>query len=100
MIPKKGKDISSPESYRPITLLDCIGKFLKKLVNERLTYFLVSNKKISMYQSGFRKFRSTSDQALRLIQSVREGFNSYFYTAALFFDISKAFDRAWHYGIL
>ena len=100
MILKKNKNPSLPDSYRPISLLDCIAKLLEKLINRRLTDFLESNNKISIFQSGFRKHRSTSDHITRLIQNVKEGFNNLKITGAVFFDISKAFDRTWHNGIL
>ena len=38
---KKGKDKSKPESYRPISLLSCMGKLLERIINKRLISYLV-----------------------------------------------------------
>ena len=100
MIPKKGKDVSDPSSYRPISLLSCLAKFLEKIINNRLIKYLEQNNKIPIFQSGFRKNRSTSDHILRLTQSVKEGFNQNLLTTAVFFDLAKAFDRTWHQGLV
>ncbi|KAG0410530.1 hypothetical protein HPB47_012336 [Ixodes persulcatus] len=39
-IPKSGKPLTSPESYRPISLTSCVGKLLERLVLRRLTWHL------------------------------------------------------------
>jgi hypothetical protein len=59
MIPKPGKDKTDVKSFRPISLLSNMSKLLEKIINTRLTSILESNKLISIYQSGFRKNRST-----------------------------------------
>jgi Reverse transcriptase (RNA-dependent DNA polymerase) len=39
IIPKPGKsDYSTPKSYRPISLLECIGKVLEKIIAQRLSW--------------------------------------------------------------
>ena len=93
MILKAGKPEKDPGSYRPVSLLSCLCKLLEKIVNSRLIGFLELNGKISKFQNGFRKFRSTSDHLLRLCQNILEGFNNKNTTAAIFFDLKKAFDR-------
>ena len=40
---KNKGDINSPENYRPITLLSCIGKLYTAIPEMRLTYFIESN---------------------------------------------------------
>ena len=48
-------------SYRPIRLLDTIGKLLKELILRRLQALLVGNNGLSENQFRFRKGRSAVD---------------------------------------
>ena len=98
--PKPGKDASLPSSYRPIALTSCMCKVMERMVNERLVYFLESNSCLSPYQSGYRKTRSTLCNLLKLETSIREAFVRREHLVAVFFDIEKAYDKTWRYGIL
>lgn len=100
MIPKPLKDPTLPDSYRPISLLNTLSKLLERIILNRLLKFINSNQILNVYQCGFRKNRQTKDQILRLIQSVRAGFNRNQFTGAIFIDIEKAFDKVWHRGLL
>ena len=51
-------------------------------------------------QSGFRKARSTTDHLVRLETFVREAFIQKQHAAVIFFDLEKAYDTTWKYGIL
>ncbi|GFW69831.1 putative RNA-directed DNA polymerase from transposon X-element [Trichonephila clavipes] len=59
---KTWKDPKNPLSYRPIALTSCLCKTLERMVNARLVYQLEKNKCIPLFQSGFRKGRSTHRQ--------------------------------------
>ncbi|GBO24283.1 Putative protein in type-1 retrotransposable element R1DM [Araneus ventricosus] len=59
LIPKSNKDLSNPESYRPICLLSVLGKILDKLMTQRLVYFLESNNLLDHRQYGFREGMGT-----------------------------------------
>ncbi|GFW95677.1 putative RNA-directed DNA polymerase from transposon X-element [Trichonephila clavipes] len=61
---KPGKDPKNPLSYRPIALTSCLCKTLERMVNARLVYQLEKNKCIPLFQSGFRKGRSTLDNII------------------------------------
>ena len=100
MIPKKGEDKSNPNSYRPISVTSCLGKILEKVMANRLYSYLESNKLLTNIQSGFRKHRRTSDNLFFLTQKVAESFNRKKNVCCLFFDISKAFDKVWHKGLI
>ncbi|GFY19095.1 RNase H domain-containing protein [Trichonephila clavipes] len=63
---KPGKDPKNPLSYRPIALTSCLCKTLERMVNARLVYQLEKNKCIPLFQSGFRKGRSTLDNIIKL----------------------------------
>ena len=73
-IPKPNKDHTNPTNYRPIALTSCLCKLMEKLVNKRLMWYLETNNKLSKFQSGFRKGRSTIDQLIRLKTFIRNAF--------------------------
>jgi hypothetical protein len=99
-IPKPGKDATDPGNYRPIALTSCLCKTFERMVNERLVWFLERNGILTEVQSGFRKQRSTTDQLLRLETFIREAFVRREHVVAVFFDLEKAYDTTWRYGIL
>ena len=100
MIHKKGKPPNELQSYRPISLINCISKWLEKIVNNKLMNWAEQSNIFPPTQSGFRKNKSCHDQILRLNQSIINGFNKKMRTGAIFFDLEKAFDKASHTGIL
>ena len=99
-LPKPDKDLSSPNSYRPIALTSCLCKTFERMVNNRLVWYLESNNLLTELQSGFRKGRSTTDQLVRLESFVREAFVRGEHATAIFFDLEKAYDTTWKHGIL
>ncbi|XP_055940827.1 uncharacterized protein LOC129971257 [Argiope bruennichi] len=99
-IPKSGKDPQEPSNYRPIALTSCLCKVFEKMVNARLVHILEEKEFISPFQSGFRKNRSTIDNLLALETDIRMAFIKRNHLVSVFFDINKAYDRAWRYGIM
>ena len=99
-IPKPGKDHSNPSNYRPIALTNCLCKLMEKLINKRLSWFLEKNSLLSPLQSGYRKNRSTMDHLVRLETYIRQAFANGEHISAIFFDLEKAFDTTWKYGIM
>ena len=73
---------------------------MEKLINKRLSWYLETNKLLSPLQSGFRKNRSTMDQLVRLETFIRQAFVKGEHLTAIFFDLEKAFDTTWKYGIM
>ena len=97
---KPNKPATSPSSYRPIALTNCICKILEKMINWRLQKILENKSYLDPYQSGFRPGYSTTDAHVRLETSAREALMQGQFCAAVFIDITKAFDTIWHYGLL
>ena len=99
-VPNKGKGKKNPRSYRPISLLSCVGKLLEKMVNRRLISHPESNSVLSPTQTGYRKFRSTEDQLTYLAQNIEDAFQEKDKVLTVFFDLSNAFDKVWKEGLL
>ena len=99
-IPKPGKDHTEPTNYRPIALTSCLCKTLERMINARLVWYLETNNLISPVQSGFRSERSTNDNLVRLETFIPDAFIKKEHVVAVFFDLEKAYDTTWKYGIL
>ncbi|KAG8171330.1 hypothetical protein JTE90_013561 [Oedothorax gibbosus] len=69
------------------------------MVNARLVYCLEERGALSPFQSGFRHHRSAIDNILILETSIREAFVRNQHLVSIFFDMEKAYDRTWRYGI-
>ena len=98
MVPvfKKGK----AKNYRPVSLLSVVSKVFEKLVNNRIVDHLEKCGLFSDFQYGFRSSRSTADLLTVVSDRIARTFNSSGATRAVTLDISKAFDRVWHAGLL
>ena len=62
--------------------------------------FFQSNNLLSKNQSGFRPRDSTINQLLAITTEIYEAFENYNEVRAVFLDISKAFDKVWHEGLI
>ena len=96
---KKG-DKQLIKNYRPISLLPICGKILEKLIF--IYTYLHTNNLITKNQSGFRPGDSTTNQLLFLIDVIHQAFDctQSFEVRSVFLDISKAFDKVWHEGMI
>ncbi len=99
-IPKPNKDHTDPNNYRPIALTSCICKVFERIINNRLIYYLESNDLLAKTQSGFRRGHSTTDHLVRLETWIREGIANKEHVVSVFYDLEKAYDTTWKYGIL
>ena len=99
-IPKPGKNLTDPASYRPISLISCASKIVERMVNSRIRVYLESNNTLSNKQNGFRPGRSTTDGLIHIIDSVQRGFQNNNVTVALFLDLKAAFDKVHHSALL
>jgi hypothetical protein len=102
MIAKPGKNPSEPTSYRPTSLLPLLSKILGKIILKRLTPIIAANNVIPALQLGFRPKHGTIlvQQVHRIIHRINKDIENRRYCTAVFIDISQAFDKVWHTGLL
>ena len=74
--------------------------WLVKLVNNRIVDHLEKRGLFSNFQYGFRSSRSTADLLAVVPDRIARAFSRSGTTGAVTLDVSKAFDRVWHAGLL
>jgi hypothetical protein len=97
---KPGKDPALPSSYRPISLLDTIGKLFEKIRLARILHEVNGRGLMRDEQFGFRPKQSTSLQLDRLVEKIARNFGEKRLTGVVFLDVAKAFDTVWIDGLL
>jgi len=90
MIPKPGKDHKSTKGWRPINLINCIGKLEEKVVAERLQEARLFHR----YQFGSGKGRSAVEAALRVITRAQRCMGSRGAVGWAFWDVKGGFQSA------
>lgn len=98
MILKPGKPAQEASSYRPISLLPVVGKLMEKMILNRMQEHL--REVIPSHQFGFREGHGTIEQVHRLVDVIGRALENKQYCCAIFLDISQAFDKVWHKGLL
>ena len=91
---------STAKNYHSVSLLSVVSKAFEKLVNDRIVDHLENFGLFSDFQYGFRSPRSTADLLTVVSDRIARAFNRSGSTRAVALDISKAFDRVWHAGLL
>ena len=89
-------------NYRPISLLPLCGKIFEKIIFNNLYKHLTTHHLITKNPSGFRPGDSTTNQLIDLVDEIHQAFDSKKprEVRAVFLDISKAFDKVWHDGLI
>ena len=96
----KSNDKTLTENYRPISLLITLSKILEKVVHKRTYSFLQEQGLLYKSQYGFRSSHSCENAITELIGCIIKAQELGKYTAALFLDLSKAFDTLEHTVLL
>ena len=96
----KGGDVSSLSNNRPISLLSNIDKTFERIVFKHLYNHFHDNDILTPLQSGFIPGDSTVNQLTFLYDTFCKALDSGKEVRVVFCDISKAFDRVWHAGLI
>ena len=92
VIPKPNKkSYDSPKAFRPIVLLNIVGKLIEKVIGECLQFNMASNNFIHPSQLSGLKFKSTIDTEVALIYIIRTGWVKNLSMSTLTFNIVQFF---------
>ncbi|CAH2049860.1 unnamed protein product, partial [Iphiclides podalirius] len=93
LIRKQGRPMDSPSAYRPIVLLDDVGKLFERVVAGRIVEHLENvGPNLAERQFGFRKGRSTIHAVLQVRSLAQEAVSQGGVVLAVSLDIANAFN--------
>ena len=96
-IPKPGKPVGVPKTYRPISLLYVLYKILERLIYARVKPLI--DPLLPKEQAGFRRGKSIVDQVVLLAQNIGDSFEAKRKAGAVFIDLTAAYNTVWHRGL-
>ena len=96
----KGGNQHEVDNYRPVSLLSCLSKVMERAIFKYVFNFFRENLQISIHQSGFIPGDSTINQLVYLYHYFANALDKNKDVHIVFCDISKAFDKVWHEGLL
>ena len=88
------------KNYRPVSVLPIVRKFLERMIYDNIFEYLTANKTISDNQSGFKPGDSCVNQLLSITHELCYSLDNGFEVRGVFLDISKAFEKVWHEGLI
>ena len=89
-------------NYCPVSLLPICWKIFEKLIFDSIFNFMIQNNVLNSCQSGFKQNNSCINQHISITHNVYHTFNvnPSLEVRGVFLDLSKAFDKVWHRGLL
>lgn len=97
---KTDKKEDTPKSYRPIALLNTMGKVLEAIFSERLPYLFDKRDLLPTNHIGGRKGHSCDMALLALIEIIYKAWNKGLVVTLLSLDVTGAFDHVSHARLL
>ena len=90
------------ENYRLVSLLPICDKILEHVIFNSLFNYFIENNLLSPHQSGFIPGDSCVQQLISITHEIYNAFdcNPSLEVRGVFLDISKAFDKVWHDGLI
>ena len=94
------KDYSLPKSYRPIALLNTIGKILESVIASRIGFLVEKYQLLPKLHIRGKKGRSTEEALNDIIEKVYAGWNKDQVASLLMLDISGVYNYVCQNGLL
>ena len=96
----KSGDSAITSNYRPVSLLNTMEKVFESIIFKHVFNHLNDTNFFTPSQSGFLPGDSTVNQVVFLYDKICKALDEGLEIRVIFFDISKAFDKVWHKGLL
>ena len=96
----KKEDKTNVKNYRPISLLSIPGKVMERCVYDEMYKQLTRSNALSDLQAAYRPNSSTICQLIDIYNRIMIETDKGNELLSTFCDVSKAFDRVWHGGLL
>ena len=87
-------------SYRPISLLNCMGKLFEKIISNRIQEFIEDNNIINPWQQAYQPHKEANEHIMIINEYMKKVKENKKLAALLLMDVEKAFDAVWHNGLL
>src|SRR5262249_5351095 len=101
VIPKPGKPAyDTPKMFRPIVLLNTLGKLFEKMISNRMQYEAIKYGVLHPNQFGGVRQHSTEDAGVYLTHIVKAGWVANHDTSVLAFDLAQFFPSINHQAML
>ena len=98
---KPGKDnYSNTKAYRPIALLNTIGKLMELIIVKRILALVEKHHLLPKTHIGGRRLRSTDHAIYYLLKRILEIWTQEKVASLLLFDVAGAFDKVSHTRLL
>ena len=99
LVPNKG-DHQCVKNYRPVSLIPVLSKIFKRIIYNGIFKIFLGNNLISSNQSGFNPGDLCINQLIAITHDFFKGFHVGLEVRGVFLDISKAFNKVWHEGLI
>ena len=97
---KKSGPKTCKTSFRPISILPTLSKIFESVLHDRLLKHCTENHIITDKQAAYLKGDSTVSQSMYIVHNIKQNWTNKKITQGLFLDVSAAFDKVWHNGLL
>ena len=81
-------------------MLPICSKIFERIIYNNTYNYLIDNNLISQNQSGFKRGDSCINQLISITHDILNSLDEGLEVRGVFLDISKAFDKVWHDGLI